>query len=108
HIPLAAPSVPPPPTRWAMAAAMRSEPRSLHDHFAQPLLRSTARVQCSVAALRSAGLSFGLNSLSIAQLRVTSPVFFQNPVASPARYAAPSAVVSFTFGRCTVTPLMSD
>src|ERR1700676_3002455 len=33
---------------------------------------------------------------------------FQNPTARPARYAAPSAVVSVTAGRTTGAPRMSD
>ena len=49
----------------------------------------------------------GCQRLASFQFSRSSSVFFQKPTASPAAYAAPSAVVSATTGRLTGTPSMS-
>ena len=56
---------------------------------------------------RSATSIFGSQRLSSCQFARRSSRFFQKPTASPAAYAAPSAVVSATTGRTTGTPRMS-
>ena len=46
----------------------------------------------------------GSNVASICQRSLIASIDGHTPSASPARYAAPSAVVSWSIGRCTVTP----
>ena len=69
--------------------------------------RPTALRHPKTRLARALGVMAGRNSRSRAQRSVTSRRVFQNPIASPAKYAAPSAVVSLTFGRVTVLPRTS-
>src|SRR6266581_713515 len=92
----------------------RQEPESSHGsspHWgrssAQPRARSTARRQPSQRAARVAGSIAGVNVRSIVQRRLRSSSDRHRPAPSPARYAAPSAVVSITLGRSTATFMMS-
>src|SRR5689334_20768523 len=65
---------------------------------AHPLLRSTAFAHSPrICAARSRAIA-GSKRWSMRMLAEMSSVLVQKPVASPARYAAPSAVVSSTSG----------
>ena len=61
----------------------------------------TAFFQRSYPVVRCSSLHCGCQRFDSFQLERSSSVFFQNPTASPAAYAAPSAVVSATTGRLT-------
>src|SRR5712692_181356 len=74
---------------------------------AQSRARSTARRQPSQRAARVAVSIVGVNVRSIVQRRLRSSSDRHRPAPSPARYAAPSAVVSITLGRSTATFMMS-
>src|SRR5688572_7244886 len=67
----------------------------------------TAFFQRSYPDVRCSSLHCGCQRFDSFQLVRSSSVFFQNPTASPAAYAAPSAVVSATTGRLTGTPSTS-
>src|SRR5215471_6481922 len=73
--------------------------------------QSRARLKASFQRLRRraawSALICGSKVRSTCQERESSERSFQKPVARPARYAAPSAVVSITFGRTTGTCRMS-
>ena len=71
------------------------------------ITRSTARCQSPRRSARSFASIFGSKRTSPCRLARSSSGFAQKPVASPARYAAPSAVVSVTCGRTTGTPSTS-
>ena len=70
-------------------------------------MRVTARFQYLKYSSRSEASIFGSQRLSSTQFSRRSSTSPQNPVASPAAYAAPSDVVSGTFGRITGTPSRS-
>src|SRR6185369_2482220 len=73
----------------------------------QLFARSTARAQPSrSASTRFQGIA-GSNRRSTRHCPAMSSGLFQTPTASPARYAAPSAVVSVMAGRTTGTPATS-
>ncbi len=71
---------------------------------AQSRERATARFQPARRAPAASRDSCGSNTRSRDQSAAISPSSSQNPTARPARYAAPSAVVSVTRGRTTGTP----
>src|SRR4030095_2414921 len=73
----------------------------------QPLDRSSAADHCSRSAAAALRAIAGSNRRSICHCPVMAATDGQNPTPSPARYAAPSAVVSVTDGRTTGTPSRS-
>src|SRR6266403_2260428 len=87
-------------TRNLHAAALRDDASQGITHA---LALSTARRQPSYRAARVASSHRGSNRLSSVQRRSTSSIERHTPAPSPARYAAPSAVVSITRGRNTAT-----
>ena len=84
-----------------MCAAVRRSPRPVSS--TQSNVRVTAFFHCAYSCATVALSIFGVHSASLPQLERRSSTFFQKPTASPAAYAAPSAVVSATFGRITGT-----
>src|SRR5207253_2715671 len=69
----------------------------------QRSVRSTAFFQPARPCCRCSALHFGSKTLSTCQFLRSSSSVLQKPVASPAPYAAPSDVVSWTCGRTTLT-----
>src|SRR5690625_4767225 len=73
----------------------------------QPMARSTALFQTRIRRARSDADIRGENLRPSRQFPATSAVSFHTPAPRPAAYAAPSAVVSSTFGRTTSMPSTS-
>src|SRR4051794_40371644 len=80
----------------------------IRTHASQSNERPTAFFQPAYNFSRVAASIDGRNSRSSAQFFLTSSRPSQYPTARPARYAAPSAVVSATTGRRTETFNKSD
>src|ERR1017187_3929168 len=89
------------------STSVRNPHRAAISYTLQPFARSTAFCQRPRRSARSAGSMRGSNRLSPCRFVRNSSGPAQNPVANPARYAAPSAVVSVTCGRTTGTPSTS-
>src|SRR5947209_2930913 len=71
-------------------------------------VRATASFHSPKRRSRVPAGILGSKRRSARQKLSTSATLFQNPVASPARYAAPNAVVSTSTGRTRGLPRISD
>src|SRR6266571_5406971 len=90
----------------------REHSQSLHAESplsgrAHPLDRSTARRQSAYSRSRAGASISGRNTVSIRWRSATAASEGQSPDPRPARYAAPSPVVSITRGRSTEAPMRS-